>query len=285
MDSFGIKLKREREKRKISLDDVSAATKISNRFLSAIETDRFDQLPGGIFNRGFIRAYASHLGLDEEQTVADYLAASGEDDPNAPVEPEHAQQAWAEEHSSQVSLPWKELAAVLLLAVVGVAYWKFRQREGEHSPSASVSAPANPVAFQAGAGASPQADNASRTTPTAVASPPPGHPGGVTNTNKEPTSASSSQVFHLRIVAREDSWISISGPQGEILRQVLTPPEEKNFTTRNPIVVRVGNVGGLDFIWNGRALPSQGKEGEVKTLIFDGAGVHIPPPPSSAVSP
>ena len=71
MPSFGEKLKLERERQNITLDQVSVSTKIAIRMLRAIEEDNFNQLPGGIFNKGFIRAYARVLGLDEEQTLAD----------------------------------------------------------------------------------------------------------------------------------------------------------------------------------------------------------------------
>ena len=74
MESFGARLKREREQRKITLDEIAVATKIATRFLVAIEEDQFDQLPGGIFNKGFVRAYARHLGLDENQTIAEFVA-------------------------------------------------------------------------------------------------------------------------------------------------------------------------------------------------------------------
>jgi transcriptional regulator with XRE-family HTH domain len=71
---FGDKFRNMREKKGISLDDVSNVTKISSRMLQAIEQENFDQLPGGVFNRGFIRAYAKHLGLNDEEAVTDYLA-------------------------------------------------------------------------------------------------------------------------------------------------------------------------------------------------------------------
>ena len=71
---FGDKFRTAREKKEISLDDVSNVTKISARMLRAIEEEQFDQLPGGVFNKGFIRAYAKHLGLDAEEAVTDYLA-------------------------------------------------------------------------------------------------------------------------------------------------------------------------------------------------------------------
>jgi cytoskeletal protein RodZ len=71
---FGDKFRKAREKKGISLDDVSNVTKISSRMLQAIEEEHFDQLPGGVFNKGFIRAYARHVGLNDEEAVNEYLA-------------------------------------------------------------------------------------------------------------------------------------------------------------------------------------------------------------------
>jgi cytoskeletal protein RodZ len=72
---FGKKFRLAREAKGISLDDVSNVTKISARMLQAIEEDHFEQLPGGVFNKGFIRAYAKHLGLNPEEAINDYLIA------------------------------------------------------------------------------------------------------------------------------------------------------------------------------------------------------------------
>jgi len=71
---LGNKFRKAREKKNLSLEDVSNVTKISKRMLQAIEEERFDRLPGGVFNKGFIRTYAKHLGLNDEEAVADYLA-------------------------------------------------------------------------------------------------------------------------------------------------------------------------------------------------------------------
>jgi len=96
---FGDKFRKAREKKELSLDDVSNVTKIGTRMLRAIEEENFDLLPGGVFNKGFIRAYAKQLGLDPEDAVNDYLAclrqaqvdshdawdATARRDPHAPV--------------------------------------------------------------------------------------------------------------------------------------------------------------------------------------------------------
>src|SRR5215472_291667 len=77
-DTFGESLKREREMRGVTLEEVSSATRIATRFLKAIEDEQWDQLPGGVFNRGFVRAVARYLGLDEENIVAEYTLAVGD---------------------------------------------------------------------------------------------------------------------------------------------------------------------------------------------------------------
>src|ERR1700687_535786 len=83
-DTFGGSLRRERELRGVSLDEISAATRIATRFLRAIESEQWDQLPGGGFNRGFVRAVARYLGLDEESIVAEYAMVVN-DRPRVPV--------------------------------------------------------------------------------------------------------------------------------------------------------------------------------------------------------
>jgi cytoskeletal protein RodZ len=75
LGSFGDKLRKQREQRGLELDAISNTTKISPRMLRALEDEHFDQLPGGVFNKGFVRAYARQVGLDEEEAIADYLAA------------------------------------------------------------------------------------------------------------------------------------------------------------------------------------------------------------------
>jgi cytoskeletal protein RodZ len=73
--SFGEKLRKQREQRGIALEAICNATKISPRMLRALEEEHFGQLPGGVFNKGFVRAYARQVGLNEEEAVADYLTA------------------------------------------------------------------------------------------------------------------------------------------------------------------------------------------------------------------
>ncbi len=70
---FGAKLREARERRGLSLRVIADATKISVRALEALEKNNIAQLPGGIFSRAFVRAYAVEVGLDPEQTIAEFI--------------------------------------------------------------------------------------------------------------------------------------------------------------------------------------------------------------------
>jgi cytoskeleton protein RodZ len=65
-------LREARNRRKVELSEVEAATRIRFRYLHAIEDEEWDVLPGGVYTRGFIRTYASFLGLDGDRLVSDY---------------------------------------------------------------------------------------------------------------------------------------------------------------------------------------------------------------------
>jgi cytoskeleton protein RodZ len=136
VESFGARLKRERERQGIKLEDVAVSTKIGTRMLQALEEEHFSQLPGGIFNKGFVRAYARHLGLDENQAIADYMTAAGALPP--PKEPEAvvaaiAAQSEESRHEKESArgngLPWGKFAILLLLVAFGVALWGSHSRE------------------------------------------------------------------------------------------------------------------------------------------------------------
>src|SRR6266581_2756116 len=72
MTNFGASFKNARESKGVSLQEIAKETRINTRFLTAIENEEFHLLPGGIFNRGFVRSFAQVVGLDPGQAVADY---------------------------------------------------------------------------------------------------------------------------------------------------------------------------------------------------------------------
>ena len=139
--TFGDRLRREREMRGVSLEEISTATRIGTRFLEALESEQWDRLPGGVFNRGFVRAVARFLGLDEEDLVAEYDLAT-KSQPEAPL--------WTTKPSPLPERNWRPLiVAAMGIVLVGVAWFGWTRygsilwRWAVANPSAGHSA-ANP---------------------------------------------------------------------------------------------------------------------------------------------
>jgi cytoskeletal protein RodZ len=143
--TFGERLKRERDLREISIEELTKATRISQRFLEALENEDWAKLPGGLFGRAFVRTIARYLGLDEESFLAEYDAARGDSFPSSA------------ENKPEERIPspprWVPVAAllVLLAALVGLVYagryaWhRFLARRAQQSSSVSLIPPGAPA--------------------------------------------------------------------------------------------------------------------------------------------
>jgi transcriptional regulator with XRE-family HTH domain len=142
-DGLGEFLRRERALRHISLDAVAERTKISRRYLEAIEEERYDSLPGETFVRGFIRSYAQSIGLDPEDTLLIYnQSRMGQEVPTLRTERlSAAKRAWNER-----SLLWLLVAGVVivggvLVSVVGLLEGPSLLRWASAPPSSTTNTP------------------------------------------------------------------------------------------------------------------------------------------------
>lgn len=138
--TIGEKLRLAREARGIALRDISEQTRISIRYLEAIEVDDFQRLPGGIFNRSFIRAYAKFIGYDENSALEDYartLRERGESDDDGPKS--HQSRVYTDDYDAHRRSPLKTLIlAIIILAALSLAVWAglhFYQRRMSQEPS------------------------------------------------------------------------------------------------------------------------------------------------------
>jgi cytoskeletal protein RodZ len=139
--SIGEKLRLAREARGIALRDISEQTRISIRYLEAIESDDFRRLPGGIFNRSFIRAYAKFIGFDENNALEDYARTLRErgqsDDEGSKL---HQSLVYTDDGGSHSRSPLITLLlAIMILAALSLAVWAglhFYQRS-QHPRGAS----------------------------------------------------------------------------------------------------------------------------------------------------
>ncbi len=264
MTSFGEKLQREREMRGVTLEEIAEATKIGTRNLRALETNEFDKLPGGIFNKGFVRAYARYLGIDEEQAVADYLTASGQAD--APATGPLPELPPTVKLMVRRRRPWRVVVlAVLLVAAAYLGWRAYAQRAARAEESIAFSPPAASESKPAPAAAAPSDSAPSRDTATAaaptpaVAAPTPAVPAG------QPAPAGG---FTLDVRAKRDCWVAITVDGKSAGNQLLRAPSQQSIHADHEIVMTVGNAGGLEFAVNGKTLPPQGAEGQKRTLTF-----------------
>jgi cytoskeleton protein RodZ len=320
MGSFGDRLRREREQRGISLEDIALTTKIRAGLLQALEEEKFDRLPGGIFNKGFVRAYARHLGLDEDQAVADYLVASGEGPVRRPGENQPGVRGETQEPRIQLvrdesdsdlkagSSPGTKgvLAGLLVLVIVGAVAWLYYHREKLESAPASepaaVTSPANPTSVNptppgpspAGpSSASPSAVSPSAAPPPAVQPMPPSTsapiaPAAPSRTplaspTAPSTEATTAGTFTVGLKAEEDCWLQITA-DGKSEEITMDPGLTRVITAKNRVTVRAGSVGALNISFNGKPLPSQGDYGQVRTLVFTPSGL-LPPAPKPITPP
>lgn len=282
LPSFGEKLKQEREKRKITLEQISVTTKIGTRMLQALEEDKFNQLPGGIFNKGFVRAYSRAVGLDEDQTVADYLQASGDAPPVsteiAPREDhaqENAERVARLEASNETrrQLPWGLFAVGLLLIALALSFWNRRRQETTREPLRQ-----SPIAAKSPVPAPSASSTLSTTTPSAEDTgkvPSNSEPPAPTQNSTAPntSSAAAQSEFQVAIHVREQSWISTTIDGHEDVTETLDPGSERIFHGHKEITLKLGNSGGVDLRFDGKKIDIRGESGEVKTVTFGPQGI------------
>ena len=237
MSSFGESLRRERELRGIDLREVAEATKISVRFLQALENGRIDILPGGIFPRAFVRQYAAYLGLDAERTVAEFMYAHAGGEP-VPAAPQVAPVKRTRPLPVGVTL-----VALLLMVLALLAWRQLRPAPGPprvEAPPASVAPP--PPSFPA-----------DRVFPPPTATP--------------PAALAPTEGLVLDLTANQECWVAVQADGVRVIDRVLAQGETQRLNAHREIVLSVGNAGGIAFRLNGRNGVALGKDGEVRRNI------------------
>jgi len=275
MAAFGDRLRREREMRGITLDEICESTKIARRHLEALERDRFDQLPGGVFNKGFVRAYARFLGIDEDQAVADYTAATHE-------QPEPEDKFPLEIHEEDDRQPKRRRSLLplifILAAVAGVLvgyFFYLRSKPAGNGPSAPVqqaSPVPDPVPQSSVPAEAPRVASA-----PAQAEYAPSRQGAAGREKAVPLAPaarkSAEKTFAVLVKAKEDSWVSIVVDGKSVMQKVLSADQTRLIKAGKEIVLRTGNAGGIDVSFNGKPMGALGNENEPRTLTFSAAGL------------
>lgn len=259
--TFGDHLKREREMRGVSLDEISAATRIATRFLTAIENEQWNLLPGGVFNRGFVRAVARYLGLDEENIVAEYAAAAG-DRPTVPVwtgspptvTPDHPWLAW--------------ILAAVVVAVIATGGWfavrrVLRLRASGRAAQVSAASVTPPPGEPGLPGTTAVVPVSAEPAPTRAQEAPSSPRGG--DTPPAPvagsTSAAPAPPFLLKVEAEKTTHVTVDADAQRVYDGTMKAGEGRVFTVRDRIEISAGDAGALQLELNGKPLAPIGQAG------------------------
>ncbi len=301
--SFGVNLRRERELRGITLDEISRETKISVRFLEALESDKLDQLPGGVFRRGFVKTYARYIGLNEDKVLQDYaLLVTGPESEDEATGGE----GFPSRKPSATIVPSLSLKVTLglLLVIVLVAFslwylrWTSTRTQAQRFPAPPVSAPqqvAAPSLSNAnaqGAGIQPIA-SAPELAEAAKSSSPASAQTGAPDLSRQPVAGlgvlgelakkaeppnpgtggpsapgETSGEPVLKVTAVAETWMSVEAGQQTIFSGLVPAEQVKSFPLNRPLKVTLGNAGGVRFSINNKPFAALGKPGEVRILVI-----------------
>jgi len=290
MASLGQRLKEERLRQKKDLRTIADELRIGSRYLEAIEAEDWKQLPGGFFNRSFVRQYGQALGLD---------AATVEEEYNAIVRPEpvdletlsaaHDPRAKKEAEKKLISVePLRTtsggffdsrtglaVAALVVLVAGGGglsllvdrlnAPREIRQQNSANAPAPVVPAPA--AAKEMASSVSAPAEMAGNTLTPVV-------------------TEDLSGKLTLNIEATEQTWIEVTADGKRIFMGVLEPGDTKSISTLERAKMVVGNAGGIAVRKGGQDIGPIGPRGQVRTVNITPDSVEIveprkPVPPAS----
>src|SRR5579885_991011 len=260
---IGERLRSARLARGLSLDDVEAGTRIRRRFLEALEREEFDELPGPVYVRGFLRIYGEFLGIPAEELLAQCpgstaprtLRGTPVDVRITPVMPR-----------SRARRVASGIALVLGAGAVLVAYTLYGQiREFAMTPPPP----------QSGGGGLPAPSSPSPLTPS---------PGGPAPPSTAPTPGTAggpelSSPIRLVVVATDRSWVRTVADGTTVFEGFLSAGDRQTWEARRTLTIRIGNASALDLTVNGYPLGRLGNPGDVVEKSFT-AGSPAPVGPS-----
>ncbi|MBI3354480.1 MAG: helix-turn-helix domain-containing protein [Nitrospirae bacterium] len=270
MELLGEYLKRIRESRNLTIDAVAAKTKISLSYLNAIEKSRFDDLPGDVFTKGFLRTYARFLSIDEKdiidrynQWVREFRAPDKKAEETIPKEEEKKGDAAENKKIIQIA----GAAAVILLVILAVIFLrkeepvkKAEERIDRKPKSEKTVIKENDKIVQGEAGVRDEQGPSTDKTDKKDASPI--QQQQVALVKKEKKSLS------LVIKAIEPSWLTVTIDNKDKKDMLLQPEERISLKAEDDFLLTLGNAGGVEIEFNGKKLEPFGPPGRVVSNIL-----------------
>ena len=145
-ETLGEKLRAAREARGISVSEVAEQTRIAPMYIECIENDNYKPLPGGIFNKGFVKSYARFIGLDEQDALQDYSRLIAQTEGAAPPPTEtrsYRPEVLTDDRASQSSISTIIFAGIILALMTGAIYMLVNYLRSEPSDPAVATSTGN----------------------------------------------------------------------------------------------------------------------------------------------
>ena len=267
MEDLGQQLRRHREARKITLEEISDWTKINLSYLEDLEAGRFDRLPAPVFALGFLKQYARCVGLDPEEVVSLYRFALRKE--VGSTEPKTSEKAG-----------WPRKRAVLILAAVVCGFillWVFLyphappngervrsirlpRTSGEDSRKEQLK---RELDLQAGFHAALTPEGGPNLPPALTGGP--GEKGERGRVEGLPVA--------LTVQALRKTWVQVTVDDTLPTQQNLEAGDQLSYQAEQRIQLNIGNGDGVRIFFDGRVFENLGEKDEVVHILF--------PPPES----
>lgn len=259
VNSVGQILRAAREQRGLSVEQIADMLKIRRIYLQAIEDSDWEELPELVYAQGFVRSYASFLGLDEAGASAQFKR---EFRGGGRRSPELEMPKPLDDHQ----LPdWKIIAAVVVALFMVYAIWAVAtepsapepiQRVAEvqkTQPPAPVETSAIPAATEQPV--QPIAQTPAAETPAATGAPAPTQTG---------ISYGATTPTRVTITAAQDSWVQVRDMDGQVVfSRVMRPGDNFRVPNEGTLSLTTGNLAGLYFTIDGKGMTPSGTPGTV----------------------
>jgi cytoskeleton protein RodZ len=245
MATLGQQLKQSREERGLSLHEIAESTHIGVRFLQAIENDAYDVLPGGVFNRAFVRKFAKEVGFDEEQAVNLYEEQLEEQG----GEPERSYQLGVEEFETRPTSGnglLLSFVALIILGALAYAAYQYFTPAGSDIGQSSVSGLSSPT---------PAPTVTETPAPSVTPEASPGASPGASPTVAPTPETAPGDAIRVQLAApNEEVWLSVRLDGKKPERMLLQPGEAREYDVTEKIILSIGRVQSLRISINGRNL-------------------------------
>jgi cytoskeletal protein RodZ len=246
----GATLQSARERSGLSLEDVARRTKISVRVLRAIEDNAFDAVPGGIFTRGYLRAYAREVGLDPADTVEQFLG--GFDTVEGAVEPSSRSRTEADPLDDPPVVSGyaayesgSEAGKAIAIALASLGFLAYLSLDG---PPDHVDTPTDDGVVAAAA-------PGSETAPAVM----------LASDSAQPV-ATAGEILNVDVRATGPCWVEATADGSRRVYRLMQAGERETFAVQDTLVLRVGNPGAFAFWVNGRPADLPGRPGQPVTI-------------------